>query len=157
LKYIPGTVVLAALGFALSVSMAPALAADVGVSVSIGEPNFYGRIDIGDYPAPRVVYRQPVMVVEQGRVEARRSPVYLRVPPGHRRHWSKNCARYDACGQQVYFVDDRWYNDVYAPQYRERHGHGEHGHHRHHGDDRDDHGGDRDGRDHEHDGDRHHG
>ena len=30
----------------------PALEADVGVSVSIGQPGFYGRIDIGDYPYP---------------------------------------------------------------------------------------------------------
>jgi hypothetical protein len=28
---------------------APALAADVGVSVSIGQPGFYGQLDIGDY------------------------------------------------------------------------------------------------------------
>jgi hypothetical protein len=28
----------------------PALAADVGVSVSIGQPGFYGQINIGDFP-----------------------------------------------------------------------------------------------------------
>jgi hypothetical protein len=38
---------------------APALAADVGVSISIGQPGFYGQIDIGDYPQPRVLYAQP--------------------------------------------------------------------------------------------------
>ena len=32
---------------ALAVAAAPALAADVGVSISIGQPGFYGRIDIG--------------------------------------------------------------------------------------------------------------
>lgn len=34
----------------------PALAADVGISVSIGQPGFYGRLDIGDYPQPQVIY-----------------------------------------------------------------------------------------------------
>ena len=38
----------------------PALAADVGVSVSIGQPGFYGRLDIGDFPQPQVIYRQPM-------------------------------------------------------------------------------------------------
>ena len=39
-------------------------ATDVGVSVSIGQPGFYGRIDIGDYPypPPRVIYGQPRIV-----------------------------------------------------------------------------------------------
>jgi uncharacterized protein YcfJ len=26
--------------------------------------------------------------------------------------------QYNACGRPVYFVDDRWYNDVYVPHYR---------------------------------------
>ena len=49
-------------------------AADVGVSVSIGQPGFYGRIDIGDYPypPPRVIYRQP-RIVE--RVYIEREPI----------------------------------------------------------------------------------
>ena len=35
----------------------PALAsAQIGVSINIGEPGFYGRIDIGDYPRPRLIY-----------------------------------------------------------------------------------------------------
>jgi hypothetical protein len=40
---------LAASLLALSAS---AFASDVGVSISVGQPGFYGRIDIGDYPAP---------------------------------------------------------------------------------------------------------
>jgi hypothetical protein len=43
----------------------------------------------------------------------------LRVPPGHAKHWSKHCHKYGACGQPVYFVEESWYNDVYAPYYRE--------------------------------------
>ena len=96
----------------------PALAADVGVSVSIGQPGFYGRIDIGDFPPPQVIYRQP-MVIE--RVPMNRPPIYLRVPPGHAKHWSKNCHKYNACGERVYFVHDDWYNREYVPRYQEQH------------------------------------
>ena len=35
---------------ALIAATAPSLATDVGVSISIGQPGFYGRIDVGDYP-----------------------------------------------------------------------------------------------------------
>jgi hypothetical protein len=98
----------------------PALAADVGVSVSIGQPGFYGQIDIGDYPypQPRVIYRQP-RVVE--RVYVEREPIYMRVPPGHARNWRMNCHRYNACGERVYFVQDSWYQHEYAPRYQEQH------------------------------------
>jgi uncharacterized protein YcfJ len=102
---------LAALGISAS-----ALAADVGVSIRVGEPGFFGRIDIGSAPAPRVVYAEPIVVERvPGAV---REPVYLRVPPGHAKHWRKFCYRYNACGQPVYFVQDGWYNDVYVPYYR---------------------------------------
>jgi len=96
----------------------PALAADVGVSVSIGQPGFYGRLDIGDYPPPEVIYRQP-RVVE--RVPMDRPPIYLRVPPGHAKHWSKHCREYNACGERVFFVQDSWYNREYVPRYQEQH------------------------------------
>ena len=36
---------------ALAAMTLPALAADVGVSISIGQPGFYGHIDIGDFPS----------------------------------------------------------------------------------------------------------
>ena len=39
-----------------------ALAADVGVSISIGDPNFYGRLDIGNFPRPVLMYPQPTIV-----------------------------------------------------------------------------------------------
>lgn len=94
-----------------------AMAADVGVSISIGDPNFYGRLDIGNFPRPALLYPQPMVIqpVPRGVV---REPLYLRVPPGHAKNWGKHCARYNACGYPVYFVQDRWYNDVYAPRYR---------------------------------------
>jgi hypothetical protein len=87
----------------------------------VGDAGFYGRLDVGDYPAPRVIYREPV--VERGYTDAH-DPVYVRVPTAHRKHWNRECRRYNACGEPVYFVRDDWYNDVYAPQYRERHDRG---------------------------------
>ena len=95
----------------------PALAADVGVSVSVGQPGFYGRIDIGDGPRPRLLHAQPI-VVEPVPVGVARRPIYLRVPPGHAKNWRKHCHRYHACGEPVYFVQDSWYNEVYVPRYR---------------------------------------
>jgi len=92
-----------------------AFAADVGVSVNIAQPGFYGRIDIGQAPQPVVIYPQPVVIEHRGPVL--REPIYLRVPPGQERHWDRHCRRYNACGQPVYFVQDRWYRDVYAPRY----------------------------------------
>lgn len=97
----------------------PAIAADVGVSINIGQPGFYGRIDIGSFPQPQLIYSQPVIIERQTRYVEQ--PIYLRVPPGHAKNWSKHCRSYNACGQRVYFVQDGWYNNVYAPQYRDRH------------------------------------
>lgn len=102
------------------------MAADVGVSVSIGQPGFYGRIDIGGYPQPQLIYRQPRMVE---RVYVEREPIYMRVPPGHAKNWRKHCHQYNACSERVYFVQDNWYSNEYAPRYQEQHsnGHGNHG------------------------------
>ena len=103
---------------ALTIAAAsPALAADVGVSISIGNPGFYGRIDIGDYPQPRLIYHEPRLIQRV----APREPIYLHVPPGHAKNWRKHCGKYDACGERVYFVQDSWYNQVYVPRYQERH------------------------------------
>lgn len=99
----------------------PAGATDVGVSVSIGQPGFYGRLDIGGFPPPPVIYPQP-MVIQP--VPVAGPPVYLRVPPGHAKHWSKHCKKYNACATPVYFVQDEWYMNEYAPRYEEKHGHG---------------------------------
>lgn len=97
----------------------PVQATDVGVSVSIGQPGFYGRIDIGGFPRPVLLYPQPVIIE---RVPAGRPPVYLRVPPGHAKHWAKHCHEYNACREQVYFVQDDWYNREYVPRYQEPRG-----------------------------------
>jgi hypothetical protein len=108
-------------GAALATLMGSALAADVGVSVNIGQPGFYGRIDIGNAPQPRVIYAQPV-IIQRPSVIYERQPIYLRVPPGHEKHWDKNCRKYNACGQPVFFVQDGWYRNDYAPAYRANHG-----------------------------------
>jgi hypothetical protein len=96
----------------------PTLAADVGISVSIGQPGFYGRLDIGDYPQPQVIYRQPIVIE---RVPMGRPPIYMRVPPGHAKNWRKHCREYNACGERVYFVQDDWYSREYVPRYQQQH------------------------------------
>jgi hypothetical protein len=119
--------ILIAASLAMAAFQAPAFA-EVGVSVSIGQPGFYGRIDIGGYPQPQLVYPQPVVIQ---RVAVSPAPIYLRVPPGHAMHWDKHCGEYNACGERVYFVQDDWYNKEYAPRYQERQGKGNQGHGKH--------------------------
>jgi hypothetical protein len=89
-----------------------------GVSISVGEPGFYGRLDIGNYPQPQLIYPQPVVI---GRPMPGYQPIYLRVPPKHRNNWKRYCDRYNACGYPVYFVNDNWYQNVYVPRYRQIH------------------------------------
>jgi hypothetical protein len=97
----------------------PALA-QTNVSISVGQPGFYGRLDLGDFASRPVVYTQQPVIVREVR-HMRAEPIYLRVPPGHRKSWSRYCGRYDACGRPVMFVRDDWYTNTYAPRYRERH------------------------------------
>jgi hypothetical protein len=104
----------------------PALA-QVGVSVNVGQPGFYGRLDINNYPQPMLVYPEP-LVIQAVPVGVVRQPVYLHVPAGHAKDWRKHCGKYNACGQPVYFVQENWYNTVYVPQYREHHHGGGKGH-----------------------------
>lgn len=111
----------AALAIAAGTASLPAGAADVGVSVSIGQPGFYGRIDIGNRPPPVLVYPQPV-IIQQPVYGVVQRPIYLRVPPGHERNWGRYCARYAACGQPVYFVQDSWYREQYVRPYQREHG-----------------------------------
>jgi len=92
----------------LSAAAVPAFAA---VSVAIGEPGFYGSIDLGNRPPPRVYNEQPIYAGPRV-VEAQ--PMYLRVPPDHQRHWDRSCSRYDACGRPVYFVHEDWYHQQYT-------------------------------------------
>ena len=63
--------------------------------------------------APPVLVTQPVQ------------PVYVWVPSGHRKNWSKHCHEYNACGVPVYFVRHDWYRDHVMVAANE--GHGDHG------------------------------
>lgn len=74
-------------------------------------PGVYGRVEIGNAPPPPLVYPKPVIVVAQPSGQPAR-PVYLHVPPGHAKKWSKHCHKYNACGQPVYFVK----SEEYAPR-----------------------------------------
>jgi len=94
---------------------------DVGVSIEIGEPGFYGRIDLGNAPRPLLIYPEPIIIVQSARGY---SPIYLRVPPGHAKNWRKHCGSYRACGRPVYFVQDGWYHDTYSPYYKKHHPNG---------------------------------
>ena len=101
-------------------ALTPALAAtSVGVSLSVVQPGVYGRIDIGSFPQPAVVYPQPVIYAPPP-VAVVQQPVYLYVPPGHQKKWGKYCGRYNACGQPVYFVQENWVRERYEGE----HGHG---------------------------------
>ena len=127
------------LALMLAAAAAPALAADVGVSVSVNQPGVYGRIDIGQAPVPPVVvYRQPMIIAPAPVAVQAPPPIYLHVPPGHSRNWRRYCGRYNACGQPVYFVREDWYQRHYhrGDDHRgnDHHGHGRgHDDHRHEG------------------------
>jgi hypothetical protein len=105
-----------------------AASAQTDVSVSVGgvlKPGVYGRVEIGNRPPPPVIYPQPVIItqpviVAQPVVVAAPAPLYMHVPPGHAKKWSKHCYKYNACGQPVYFVK----NDYQA--YYDEKGHGKH-------------------------------
>jgi hypothetical protein len=128
---------------ALAVLAIGSAQAQVGVSVSVHQPGVWGRIDIGGLPPPALVLPQPVLIVPP-RVVVQREPIYLYVPPTHQQNWRRYCGRYGACGQPVYFVQDRWVRERYAEHHpgwhRGRHRgwekHGGHGHDRDHGADR---------------------
>ncbi|MEY4428946.1 MAG: hypothetical protein RLZZ182_1635, partial [Pseudomonadota bacterium] len=83
------------------------------------QPGVYGRIEIGQQQPP-VIYQQPV-VIQQPAYGVVQRPIYLRVPPGHHKHWAKYCGRWRACNQPVYFVQEGWRGGdrAYQEGYRE--------------------------------------
>lgn len=101
--------------------------AQTDVNVSVGgvlRPGVYGRVEIGNRPPPPVIYPQPIIITQpvivSQPVVAAPGPLYMHVPPGHAKKWSKHCYKYNACGQPVYFV-----RDDYQAFYDEK-GHGKH-------------------------------
>ncbi|MCB1985204.1 MAG: hypothetical protein KDF49_07215 [Nitrosomonas sp.] len=111
----------------LLLTFSHAQATDVGISVRIGQPGFYGEIHLGDfYPVPDLIYPDPV-IIQRPSVYVRQQPIYLHVPPGHAKLWHRYCYQYNACSQPVYFIRENWYNNVYVPHY---HQHGSQQHRR---------------------------
>jgi hypothetical protein len=84
--------------------------AEVGVSVNIGEPGFFGQINIGSEPPPAVIMERPVVIEHAPPGVA---PIYLRVPAGYEKHWRDHCREYHACDRPVYFVREDWYQNRY--------------------------------------------
>ena len=83
--------------------------AEAYVNATVGgelAPGVYGRINIGNAPPPPLLYAEPV-IIQRPAVVVPRAPIYMYVPPGHAKNWSKHCARYNACSQPVYFVQER--------------------------------------------------
>jgi hypothetical protein len=113
---------LAAVGGALATT-------NIGVSIGIGGPGQYGRIDINNYPQPVLVMPQPVVVMPTP-VAVYQRPIYLYVPSTHRNDWRRYCGQYGACGQPVYFVQESWVRERYAKEHPHQHGkkngHGKH-------------------------------
>ena len=109
MKALLGTIAAAGL---LAACAYPPRHVDVGVRAS-GEiaPGVYGRIDVRNRPPPPVVYVEPIIIVRPR--GALPPPVYLHVPPGHARDWSKHCRKYDACDRPVYFVKSAEYEPGY--------------------------------------------
>lgn len=100
-----------AAGLAFAVVGPAAMAAEPYVNATVGgvlAPGVYGQIQIGNAPPPPVLYPQPV-IISRPQVLVQQEPMYLYVPPGHAKKWSKHCGKYNACGRPVYFVNmDRY-------------------------------------------------
>lgn len=107
-----------AAGLTMVLTSGGANAVNVDVNINIGQPGYYGRIDIGDFGRPQLIYSEPRVIY---RNVAPREPIYLHVPPGHAKNWRKHCAKYNACGERVYFVQNSWYEREYVPRYQARH------------------------------------
>jgi hypothetical protein len=117
----------------LAISSSYVQAGDVNVGVSISgeiQPGVYGQVNISNTPNYALVYPQPIVIAAPHAYGVPVHAVYMHVPPGHAKHWSKHCQKYNACGRPVYFVKSAEYD----PGYDSHHSyHGEHDHHDGHG------------------------
>lgn len=126
-------IILKIAAFSLACSAALAYASDVNVGVTVsGEvaPGVYGRVNIGNAPPPPVYYPQPVTVIRETRY-VNAAPIYMHVPPGHEKKWSKHCREYNACSRPVYFVRSEKYgrHDNHRGSPHDNHHGGHHGGH----------------------------
>jgi len=108
------------LALVLAVAGVGNAAAQTSVSIGINQPGVYGRVTIGDVPAPALWHAEPVLVAPP-RVVVQQQPVYLYVPPAHRQNWRRYCGRYHACGQPVYFVRDEWVRERWTHEHPDHH------------------------------------
>ena len=79
------------------------------IHLSVGgelSPGVYGQVQFGNAPPPPVLYDEPRIIVRQP-PNVVIQPLYLHVPPGHAKNWTRYCSRYDACDRPVYFVKSR--------------------------------------------------
>ena len=90
--------------------------AQVDFSIQLGQPNYYGGLNIQGFPNTQFYNYSPVLI--QPLSPEYSQPVYLRVPLYQRQSWGSYCGRYNACQRKVYFVRDNWYRSIYAPRYR---------------------------------------
>jgi len=109
---------------------ATAFGGDVNVGVSISgelQPGVYGQVNIGTMPNYSLVYPQPMVIMQQPGYVVPMQPLYLYVPPGHAKHWSKHCHEYNACARRVYFLRSAEYEPDYHGHDRDdNHDHGDH-------------------------------
>ena len=87
------------------------------INILLGQPNYYGGLEMQGYTNPLLYNTRPILI--QPNSTNNGQPVYLRVPSNQRQNWSRYCGQYNACNRQVNFVQDGWYNSVYAPRYRD--------------------------------------
>jgi hypothetical protein len=128
-------IILKLAAFSLACSAALAYANDVNVGVTVsGEvaPGVYGRVNVNNNPPP-VLYAQPVTVIHQTRY-VNAAPIYMHVPPGHAKKWSKHCHEYNACAQPVYFVRSEEYREQESHHDKHYDKHHDKHHGKHHGD-----------------------
>lgn len=111
-----GAAVCLCLGAVVAQAQVPYVSASVSGQL---QPGVYGRIDIGNAPPPPLIYAQPV-IIQRPAVLVQQQPLYLHVPPGHAKKWAKHCARYNACGQPVYFVRVQGDDDYERRSYQSR-------------------------------------
>jgi hypothetical protein len=112
---------------ALALTCSGAWAGEPTIRVSVGgeiRPGVYGQVEFGNAPPPPVLYPQPVLIVQPAQRVVVVQPVYMHVPPGHAKRWSRYCHRYDACGRPVYFVKSSEYEPRYERDHDRGHGRG---------------------------------
>jgi len=113
------TLVFLTLAAAAAVAAPAHAVTNIGVSIGINAPGQYGRINIDNYPQPRLVMPQPI-VYQASPVAIYQRPIYLYVPQAHQANWGRYCSGYRACGQPVYFVQETWLRDEYRREHDNR-------------------------------------